>query len=246
MVPARGASLSIVSRCYDNVMFPRSAAIFLLLSSVTVLSQTAAPPDPHTPKIFQDKDLGVTYSYPGVFTPVTITPANPGSAATEKSEPQCVRSILSAGSATATSNSIFILSSIDDTCPGVLHAAQQLGAFTREQILRQLKQYGTPVITREPARYNIDGHPAAITIASAQAADTPSGKTPATTYAAKACVLGNVPVKASKSSPAVATKHVLCFDFTTQHRDLLPQMLAFTIQFDQRAPQALVPGSVLR
>ncbi len=189
MVPARGASLSIVSRCYDNVMFPRSAAIFLLLSSVTVLSQTAAPPDPHTPKIFQDKDLGVTYSYPGVFTPVTITPANPGSAATEKSEPQCVRSILSAGSATATSNSIFILSSIDDTCPGVLHAAQQLGAFTREQILRQLKQYGTPV---------------------------------------------------------VATKHVLCFDFTTQHRDLLPQMLAFTIQFDQRAPQALVPGSVLR
>jgi len=83
-------------------------------------------------------------------------------------------------------------------------------------------------------------------MASAEAADASSRKTPATTYAAKACVLGDIPVKASKSGPAVSTKHVFCFDFTTQQKDLLPQMLAFTIQFDQHMPQPLVPGNVLR
>ncbi len=154
---------------------------------------------------------------------------------------------MSAGAAAAAGNSVFVLSSIDDTCPGVLNTAvQKLGSFTREQILRQLKKYGTPEITQEPNRYNIDGHPAAITMASAEAADTPPGKRPTTTYAAKACVLGNVPVKGSKSDPAPVTKHVFCFDFTTPHKNLLTQMLAFTIQFDQDQPQPLVPGSILR
>jgi hypothetical protein len=228
-------------------MFSRSAAFFLLLSSVTALSQDAAPSNPHVPKIFHDQALSVTYSYPGVFTPVAITPVPATPPATEKPEPQCVRSTLSAGAPAGTGSSVFVLSSIDNTCPGILNAAsQKLGSFTREQILRQLKKYGTPSITQEPTRYNIDGHPAAITMASAEPENTPPGKLPTITYAAKACVLGSIPEKSGKSNPASSIRHVLCFDFTAPQKDLLTQMLAFTIQFDERPPQALVPGSVLR
>jgi hypothetical protein len=224
-------------------MFSRFAALTLLLSSVTVVSRSAAQSDTRSPKIFHDQALGITYAYPGAFTPVTITPAAPATA--EKAEPECVRSVLSAGAATPRGNSVFVISSIDDTCPQVLNAAQKLGPFTREQILRELKQYGAPEITQGPTRYSIDGHPAAVTLASVQP-DTPSSKTPATTYAAKACVLDSVPVKGDKSSPASPANHVVCFDFTAPQKELLLQTLAFTIQFQQRPPQALVPGTIFR
>jgi hypothetical protein len=82
---------------------------------------------------------------------------------------------------------------------------------------------------------------------SAQPDTAPPGKTlVTTTYAAKACVLGNVAVKATKNDPAQPTKHIFCFDFTTQQKDLLPLILGFTIQFDQGKTQSLVPGNILR
>jgi hypothetical protein len=73
------------------------------------------------------------------------------------------------------------------------------------------------------------------------------GKIPATAYAAKACVLGNIPVKPKKKSdPVEATRHVLCFDFTTLHKDLYTLLFAFSMQFDTDPPQPMVPGSVIR
>lgn len=224
------------------------AASLLVILCATALSQTSAQAteqsNPNIPRAFHDPALSVTYFYPGRFTPETTSSPAPG---TQK----CVQSNLSGSSISPVGTSVFVLSTIDDTCPNILRGAtQQLGPFTREQVLRQLKQYGTPQITQDPTRYFIDGHPAAITIASVQhaAATDANSIVPAkVTYAAKACVLGNVPGKAhGKSAPADQTNHILCFDFTTEHRDLLPLMLAFTMQFDQHTPQPLVPGNVLR
>jgi hypothetical protein len=231
-------------------MFYRFSALFLLLFSVTLLSQNAdqaGHSDPRIPKIFRDPALDITYSYPGLFIPVRITPADSEPAAAEKAAAQCVHATLSAGSQVGSRNSVFVLSRIDNTCPGVLNAAQHLGAFTREQIVRQLKQYGTPEITKEPTRYTIDGHPAAVTIALAQVEDRgATAQSPVATYAAKACVLGSVPEKSGKSGTSSGVSHVLCFDFTTPQRELLTQMLGFTIQFGEHPPQAIVPGTVLR
>ena len=224
-------------------MVSRSAVFVLLLSCIPVFAQTAVPADSHTPKIFRDNALGVTYSYPGEFlAEKVVAPAKADPAA-----PRCVQSTLSGGSTTKLGSSVFVLSMMDDACPGVLlKASRQLESFTKEQILRQLKSYGTPVVTQEPVHYSIDGHPAAITMGSAQPDEAQPGKTSVTTYAAKACVLRNVAVKATKSNSAQPVKHVLCFDFTTQQKDLLPLMLGFTIQFDEGKPESLVPGNILR
>jgi len=224
-------------------MVSRFAVFALFLSCIHAVSQTAAPADPHLPKIFRDTALAVTYAYPGEFVAEKVV-APPKA---DPAKPQCVQSTLTGGSTDKLGSSVFVLSTMDDSCPGVLQgASRQLGSFTKEQILRQLKSYGTPVVTQEPVRYSIEGHPAAVTMGSAQPDGAQAGKTPVTTYAAKACVLGNVAVKATKSEPAQPTKHVLCFDFTTQHKDLLPLMLGFTIQFDEGKPQSLVPGNILR
>lgn len=224
-------------------MVSRFALFALFISSIHAVSQTAAPMDPHTPKIFRDSVLAVTYSYPGEFVAEKVV-APPQ---VDSAKPRCVQSMLSGGSTSKLGNSVFVLSTMDDACPGVLlNASRQLGPFTKEQILRQLKSYGTPALTQEPVRYSIDGHPAAISMGSAQPDQTQPGKMPTTTYAAKACVLGNVAVKATKSEPAQPTKHILCFDFTTQQKDLLPLMLSFTIQFDEGKAQSLVPGNILR
>jgi hypothetical protein len=187
--------------------------------------------------------MGVIYAYPGVFTAEKVV-APPKA---DPAHPRCVESTLTGGATTKLGSSVFVLSTMDDSCPGVLlNASKQLGAFTKEQILRQLKSYGTPVVTQDPVRYSIDGHPAAITLGSAAPEKAEPGKTLVTTYAAKACVLGNVAVKATKTDPAQPTKHIFCFDFTTQQRDLLPLILGFTIQFDEGKTQSLVPGNILR
>jgi hypothetical protein len=231
-------------------MASRSAALLsLLLICATVFSQ---PPDPSSstlPKSFHDPLLNLTYFYPGRFTPATPGGGDQSSSATQNK--LCAESTLSASSISPVGTSVFVLSTIDNTCPSVLHGAStDLAAFTREQVLREIKQYGDPIITQEPTRYTIDGHPAVITLASAQAPLTPGSNgitPPKVTYAAKACFLGNVPVKPRrKSDPVETTKHVLCFDFTTQERDLLPLMFSFSLQFDNNSPQPLVPGSALR
>jgi hypothetical protein len=226
-------------------MVLRPAAFFLpLLVCVTALSQPADPPNPNLPKSFHDEALSLTYFYPGRFTPdpESISPKPAADAA-----PKCAHSTLFANSVTPVDTSSFVLSTIDNTCPNVLRGATVLAPFVREQILRQLKQYGEPTITQEPTAYVIDGHPAAIVLASVPMPATAESKIPHTTYAAKACFLGNVPAKPhKKSDPVDQTRHVLCFDFTTQHSDLYTLMFGFSMQFDNDSPQPIVPGSVIR
>jgi hypothetical protein len=224
-------------------MVHRSSVFLLLLVCAAVVAQAPDQPDPRLPKSFHDTALNVTYFYPGRFVadPASLNP-KPDSDPT----PKCAHSTLFANSVTPVDTASFVLSTIDNTCPNVLRGAVLLGPFIREQIIRQLKQYGEPTVTQEPTNYAIDGHPASIVLASVPMPDV-KGKIPTTTYAAKACVLGNIPVKTrKKSQPVDPTRHVLCFDFTTLHQDLYTLMFAFTMQFDNDQPQPMVPGSVIR
>jgi hypothetical protein len=225
-------------------MVLRSAAsILLALVCVTALSQTPDQPNSNVPKSFHDSALNVTYFYPGRFIP---DPASAAPRPSTDANPKCARSNLFANSVTPSDTSSFVLSTIDNTCPNVLRGATLLGPFVREQVLRQLKQYGEPTVTQEPTAYTIDGHPAAIVLASVPMPPV-KGKIPTTTYAAKACVLGNIPVKPKKrSDPVEPTRHVLCFDFTTEHSDLYTLMFGFSMRFDNDAPLPMVPGSVIR
>ena len=224
-------------------MVLRFPAFLLLLVCVAASAQTSDQSDPKVPKSFHDPALSVTYFYPGRFVP---DPASIAPKPKDDATPKCAHSTLFANSVTPIDTSSFVLSTIDNTCPNVLHGATLLGPFVREQILRQLKQYGEPTITQEPATYAIDGHPATIVLASVPMPDV-KGKIPAITYAAKACVLGNIPVKPrKKSEPVEPTRHVLCLDFTTQQKDLYTLLFAFSMQFDNDSPQPMVPGSVIR
>lgn len=193
-------------------------------------------------KSFKDDMLNITYFYPSRFVPDPASVRN-----SSDSTPKCVRSTLSANAVTPADTTSFVLSTIDGTCAAVLHGAStQTAAFLREQIIRQLKQYGTPTITQDPTHYLINGHPASIVLASVPIAATP-GHLASTLYAAKACFLGNIPEKGKKKGqPVEATHHVLCFDFTTQHQDLYHLLFTFSVQFDNDAPQPLVPGTVMR
>jgi hypothetical protein len=66
-------------------------------------------------------------------------------------------------------------------------------------------------------------------------------------YAAKACALGSIPLKArKKSDPVELSTHVLCFDFTTQNSGMLTQMFSFIIQFENTPLEPMFPGSVIR
>jgi len=226
-------------------MVLRFPAFFLLsLVCATALAQTPDQPNSNVPKSFHDPALNVTYFYPGRFVP---DPAGVAPKANDGASPKCAHSTLFANSVTPVDTASFVLSTIDNTCPNVLRGATFLGPFIREQILRQLKQYGEPTITQEPTSYAIDGHPAAIVLASVPMPVTPGNNIPRTTYAAKVCVLGNIPVKPrKKSDPVEPTRHVLCFDFTTLHSDLYTLMFAFTMQFDKDSPLPMVPGSVIR
>jgi hypothetical protein len=224
-------------------MVHRSSVFLLLLVCAAVVAQAPDQPDPRLPKSFHDTALNVTYFYPGRFVadPASLNPKPDPDPA-----PKCAHSTLFANSVTPVDTASFVLSTIDNTCPNVLRGAVLLGPFIREQIIRQLKQYGEPTVTQEPTNYAIDGHPASIVLASVPMPDV-KGKIPTTTYAAKACVLGNIPVKTrKKSQPVDPTRHVLCFDFTTLHQDLYTLMFAFTMQFDNDQPQPMVPGSVIR
>jgi hypothetical protein len=226
-------------------MLLRSAASFLLAFVCAIApAQTPDQPNPNVPRSFHDPALNITYFYPGRFVP---DPASLAPKPNADATPKCAHSTLFANSVTPADTSSFVLSTIDNTCPNVLRGATLLGPFIREQVLRQLKQYGEPTITQEPTNYTINGHPAAIVLASVPMPPTLENKLPRNTYAAKACVLGNIPVKPrKKSDPVEPTRHVLCFDFTTLHSDLYPLMFAFTMQFDNDAPQPMVPGSVIR
>ncbi len=242
MVSCFPALFPALLRCYDKKMVFRTSVLFsFVLVCATGLSQSY-PSSPTLPKSFHDPALNVTYFYPERFVPDPASTARPNADAS----PKCAHSTLFANAITPGDTTSFVLSTIDNTCPNVLRGAIMLGPFVREQIIRQLKQYGEPTVTQEPTSYAIAGHPAAIVLASVPMPDAP-GKIPTTTYAAKACVLGNIPVKPKKKSdPVDPTRHVLCFDFTTEHSDRYHLMFAFAMQFDNDAPLPLVPGSVIR
>ncbi len=220
-----------------------SVALLLLICATSPAQETDQITDQeraNLPKSFHDDTLNITYFYPNHFSPVTAPQDKDANAVAEK----CVQTTLTAKSAIPAGPSSFVLTMIDNTCPDALREATSLGPFTRVQLLRQLKQYGEPTISREPTRYMIDGRSAAITLASVSLA--PGEHHGAQTiYAAKACALGSVPAgRHKKSDPADPTRRVLCFDFSTENSDLISLMFAFIIQFDGDPPAPLFPGSV--
>jgi hypothetical protein len=195
----------------------------------------------NTIKSFHDDALNITYFYSADFVPASSgTPVAPGD------ESKCIRPTLFANSVTAGDNSSFTFSTIDNTCPELLHRASELRSFTREQVLLQLKQYGEPTINQVPVLYTIAGHPAAITVASVSIPASP-GKVAQTIYAVNACALGNISAKShKKSDPTEPVTHVVCIDFTTQDSGLPTQMFSFIIQFENGRLEPFFPGNVIR
>ena len=141
----------------------RYASIFLLLLlRLTALPQPDGRNNPVVLERFHDDALNITYFYPSRFARLPFPPATALTSGTRK----CVQPTLFANSITPIDTSSFALSTVDNTCPDVLRFATQLGPFIRERIQSQLKQYGEPRIIQEPSSYTIDGHAAAITLAS--------------------------------------------------------------------------------
>jgi hypothetical protein len=190
---------------------------------------------------FHDDGLNITYFYSTHFVPEPS-----GAPVAPDDESKCIKPTLFANSVTAGESSSFAITTIDRTCPEILRSASQLGPFTREQILRRLKQYGDPSIIQVPTNYAIAGHPAAITVASV-AISAGSGKVARIIYAAKACALGSIPLRTRRSSdPVEPVAHILCFDFTTQNGGTLTEMFSFIIQFENSPLEPMFPGSVIR
>jgi len=229
-----GASASVQRIAFRSIWF-----VLLFLAYTARLLHAIGQSDSRSIKSFHDDVLNITYYYPATFVPAppNSTPVDPS---------KCIKSTLVAYSTGPGESSSFSLSTIDDICPATLRTAIELGPFTREQLLRQLQQYGQPEITQEPSRYAIAGHPAAITVASV-AIPAAASKVAQVMFAAKACALGNIAVKSRRrSDPAEPVSHVVCFDFNTQNGGMLAQMYSFIIQFDNAQLQPMFPGSVIR
>jgi hypothetical protein len=237
-------------------MTSRSLLVFLFVVGVALHAQTPAAsikvPWSSDQTSFRALDFDLTYSYPKNFIPAD--PKTPALAVyalpkpdPKAADPVCVHAPLSVGYTNNGGNSVLVFSIIDSSCPTILKDAQQLGTFTHEQLLRQLKRYGVPTITKETTTYTLDGRPAAVTMASAHATETQRGDILTTTYAAKACVFAEPQVYDSdrRLRQPPSPGRVLCFDFTTQQRGLLPQMLNFPVQFGHQGAHAVVPTSVL-
>jgi hypothetical protein len=188
---------------------------------------------------FQDDALNITYFYSAHFVPEpSAAPVAPGD------ESKCIKPSLFANS--AADRSSFTLYTIDNTCPELLRRATDLGPFTRERVLVQLKQYGVPTINQTPAPYAIAGHSASVAVASVTIAAS-AGKVGRTIFAAEACSSGNVERKKhKKSEPIDPVTHVVCIDFTTHDSRPPTQMFWFMIQFDNAPLEPFFPGNVIR
>jgi hypothetical protein len=188
---------------------------------------------------FQDDALNITYFYSAHFVPEpSAAPVAPGD------ESKCIKPSLFANS--TADRSSFTLYTIDDTCPELLRRAADLGLFTRERVLVQLKQYGAPTITQAPLSYAIAGHPASAAAASVTIAAS-AGKVARTIFAVEACSSGNVESKKhKKSEPIDPVTHVVCIDFTTQESGIPTQMFWFMIQFDKAPLEPFIPDNFIR
>ncbi|MCL2659310.1 MAG: hypothetical protein FWD64_02150 [Acidobacteriaceae bacterium] len=213
-------------------MLKRFAALCLLLMAAACLGQTSSKVPPLS--IFRDSSLGLSFGYPSEFVPW-----NPD-AAKNRNQSGCVRTVFSAGAENKLGSSAFVLSVIDGTCPGVLKQAEQPGPFTRQQLQRQLTAYGAPTLYKGGAfHYDINGRPAAVSLGWAQ-----SGKDGSkVTYAAKACFHRNPSYSADKTKPAANA--VICLDYTTQNRDLMMRLVAFTVKFTDENTFPAIPGNAL-
>jgi hypothetical protein len=188
---------------------------------------------------FHDDALNITYFYSAHFVQEPSgAPVAPGD------ESKCIKPSLFANSAAERSS--FTLYTIDDTCPELLRRATDLGHFTRERVLVQLKQYGVPTIIQAPLSYAIAGHPAAVAIASVTIAAS-VGKAARTVFAAEACSLGNSESKKhKKSEPIDPVTHIVCIDFTTQDSGPPTQMFWLMIQFENGPLEPFFPANVIR
>jgi hypothetical protein len=190
---------------------------------------------------FHDDALNITYFYSAHFVPEPS-----GAPVATGDESKCIKPSLFANSISASDNSSFTLYTIDDTCPELLRRATDLGPFTRERVLVQLKQYGVPTIIQVPLSYAIAGHPAAVAIASVTIAAS-AGKVARTIFAVEACSSGNVESKKHKKSELVdPVTHVVCIDFTAQEGGLPTQMFWLMIQFDNAPLEPFFPDNVIR
>jgi hypothetical protein len=230
-----------ISASIQGIATQSAFLVLLFFACATTSPQATGEHGSGTLKNFHDDALNITYFYPSEFVPAPAA-STPALAGTSK----CMQPTLFAYSVTPVENSSFAVSTIDSTCPEILRSASQLGSFTREQILRQLKQYGDPAVIQVPTNYAIAGHPAAITVASV-ATPAGSGKVVRIIYAAKACTLGSIPLKTRKrSDPVEPVTHILCFDFTTQNGGTLAEMFSFIIQFENSPLEPMFPGSIIR
>ena len=207
--------------------------LLLFLASTSARSQVIDSASSGLPRSFHDDALNITYFYPTPFTAVEDPPV-PGAS-------KCAQNVLTTNAINRIGSSSFTVSRLDTTCVGTPGDVNALPSFVRGQIWSQLREYGTPTITREPLRYIVSGRPAYISMASVS---FPHGKTTETTYAAKACALSVIPDRRhKKSDPVDPNGHILCFDFTTDNADLVSSMLSFVIQFANDPPEPLFLAS---
>jgi hypothetical protein len=231
-----GVSASVQSIACRSLCFV--LALFIYGADLPSATGQAAS---DTIKSFHDDAHNITYFYSADFVPESsVALVAPGD------ESNCMKPNLFANSGTAVDSSSFTLSTVDNTCPELLRRATELGSFTQERVLVQLKQYGEPKIIQSPIRYTIAGHPAAITVAYVVVPASP-GKTARTIYAAKACALGNILTKKhKKSDPTEPVTHVVCIDFTTRDSGPLTQMFSFIVKFGDAPLEPIFPGNVIR
>jgi hypothetical protein len=201
-------------------------------------------------KTFKELDFDMTFIYPATFVPVDPKATAPSTYTLPKSKPDkppCVQTPLAVGTNTPDTSAL-VFSIIDDACPTILHDAQKLGDFVNTQILRQLKRYGTPTITKGPSLYTFDGRSAAVILATATPDATKDAPKAVTTYAAKVCMFANVTAYTFGKIPSqlTATNSVICFDFTTRQRDRLTPMFNLPLVFGDSAPRSMVPAAILR
>jgi hypothetical protein len=232
----------------------RIAALFLLflIASAPAQSPVQSSNSSQLPamKTFKELDFDMTFIYPASYVPVDPKAPAPSTYTSPKSRPanpHCVQTPLAVGTNTPDTSAL-VFSIIDDACPTILRDAQKLGDFVQTQILRQLKRYGTPTITKGPSLYTFDGRSAAVILANATPDATKAAPKAVTTYAAKVCMFANITAYTFGKVPShlTAENSVICFDFTTRQRDLLTPMFDLPIVFGDSTPRSMVPAAILR
>ena len=127
----------------------RYVSIFLLLLlRLTALPEASDRSNPDVLKRFHDDTLNITYFYPSRFMAYRFLRAQPLPPARAMLSPHPIRQLHHPDH-----YPLFRPLYRRQYLSRLLAPGAQLGPFIREEILRQLKQYGQPSITEEPTRY---------------------------------------------------------------------------------------------